>query len=151
MQSRAESLPNSGELPKDYPGTQVTLSNGDIVSGTITGLRERKLLIDAGALERSLDDVQFVDFGGSCTAQRSIARLRLPDGCAIELDRYHYENHELIAHSETLGDLRLPANAMSELLFDPPLSRPPHPLVTKKAGAEERESGENRAAEKGDK
>ncbi len=137
--------PWTGELPKDHAGTEITLSNADVISGTITGLRDRKLLVesDAGAVDLSLDDVPLIDFGGSAAPERAVARLRLPDGSAINLDRFHYENHELIAHSETLGDLRLPEKAMWELLFDPPLFRPPHPLITGRVPSEEQESGVN--------
>lgn len=145
--------PWMGELPKDHAGTEITLSNADVISGTITGLRDRKLLVesDAGALELSLDDIPLIDFGGAAAPQRAVARLRLPDGSAINLDRYHFENHELIAHSETLGDLRVPAKAVWELLFEPPLARPPHPLVTGKVAAEEQKPSANDAPAQVDK
>jgi hypothetical protein len=35
--------PWTEELPKDHPGTQFTLVNGDVVDGVIKGLHERKL------------------------------------------------------------------------------------------------------------
>lgn len=121
--------PWNGELPRsgeDRPAA-TALANGDVASGAPKALHEGKFLIESeiGSLELAPVKVQAVDFGGTLLSEKSAARIRLADGCAINVDTFRWDGRELVAHSPTLGDLRLPAGAVSELIYDPALSRAP--------------------------
>jgi hypothetical protein len=100
--------PWTEELPKDHPGTQFTLVNGDVVDGVIKGLHERKLDIarDPGPLDLWLDQVQCIDFSGATAAQPAVARLRLADGSAINLDRCCYATTKYTAERSETDDRR---------------------------------------------
>ncbi len=124
--------PWNGELPRvGGDGAAATaLANGDAVSGAPKELRDGKLLVgsEIGELELPVEKVQAVEFGGALQPEKSAGRIRLADGSAINVDTFRWDGHELVAHSATLGDLRLSAGAVSELIYDPaPAHAPRHP------------------------
>jgi hypothetical protein len=103
------------------------LSNGDVAPGTPKCLREGKLAIDSelGELSFPLEKTLALDFGGAMEAMRAPARLRLADGTTVNVDAFRWEGAELTAHSGTLGDLRLPAESVHEIVYDPAPPQPP--------------------------
>jgi hypothetical protein len=121
--------PWSGELPKptDATGPSTALVNGDVAPGTPKAMRDGKwsLESDLGNLELPAEKIMSVDFGGDLHPHHTAARLRLADGSSLNVDDFHWKEHELTAHSATLGDLRLPAAAIAELIYDPALPHAP--------------------------
>jgi len=57
---------------------------------------------------------------------------RLLDGTSLSLDAFHYDGDHLVMHSADLGDLKLSANAVSELVIRPLAAKPPQPMAEKK-------------------
>lgn len=121
--------PWSGELPqvKRLEAASTALRNGDIVTGLPKGWREGKWTLesDLGPLEVSTEKVLIVDFGGEPEPKRSPGRVRLVDGSLVDVNAFQWDAAWLSAHSATLGDLRLGATEVSELLFDPAPLHPP--------------------------
>ena len=121
--------PWNGELPRTGEGTPaaVALSNGDAAPGTPFKAEGGKFFVEteAGAFELPLEKVQAVEFGGVMTPEKAPARLRLADGGVLSVEAFRWDGRELTARSATLGDLRLPAAAVSELIFNPAPLRPP--------------------------
>ena len=128
--------PWSGDLPQttaaDEGGT--ALANGDVVPRVPKAMHEGKFTIESelGDLDLPVEKALAVDFGGAIDEQRAAARIRLADGSAVNVDAFHWDGHELAAHSLVLGEVRLPAEAVHELIFDPPLPRPPANVAMKK-------------------
>ena len=144
--------PWSGELPRAGDGTPATtaLSNGDAAPDVPARWQDGKFTIEtaAGPLELPLEKVQAVEFGGVMTPEKSAGRIRLADGCAVNVDGFRWDGKELAAHSAVLGDLRLGAGAVSELIFDPAPAHPPRTPVAKKL-AQKNNAGTPQAAEAG--
>ena len=128
--------PWNGELPRIGAGVPAAtaLSNGDAAPGAPEKWHDGKFLVEtaAGPLELPLEKVQAVEFGGAMAPERAAARIRLADGCAVNVDGFRWDGKELAAHSAILGDLRLAAGAVSELIFDPAPVRAPRGPVAKK-------------------
>jgi hypothetical protein len=59
----------------------------------------------------------------------------------VNLDGFNWDGRELTAHSPTLGDLRLPADAVNDLIYHPAPARPPAAVTTKKLV--KKDSGDN--------
>jgi hypothetical protein len=119
--------PWSGELPRPGGATPVTvLANGDVAQGAPLSLSDGRWKLDSeiGPLDLAGDKVQAVEFGGEMQPTRAAGRLRLVDGSALLVDRFQWSDGELTAHHAVFGELRLPANAVSELIFDPAPARP---------------------------
>jgi hypothetical protein len=74
---------------------------------------------DLGPLEIPVEQVVKIDFGGAMSAENAVARIALADGTNINVDAFHWDGHELSAHSATLGDLRLPGGLVTELIYTP--------------------------------
>lgn len=127
--------PWNGELPMSETETAGTtaLANGDVAPGTPKVLREGKLTIDSelGELNFPLEKTLALDFGGAMEAKRVPTRLRLADGTTINVDTFRWEGAELTAHSSTLGDLRLPADVVHEIIYDPAPAQPPMAVMPK--------------------
>jgi hypothetical protein len=98
--------------------------------GTVVRWSAGRMVIDWKGVpfERDSSEVAVVDFGGVFAPRQSAARIRLLDGETINLDAFHVEGESLVAHSETLGELWLPLNSLSELVVHPALPRSPAPL-----------------------
>jgi hypothetical protein len=128
--------PWTGELPRfgADAGGVTALANGDATAGAPKELRDGKLSLETeiGPLDLPADKVLAIDFGGAPQPERAAARLRMTDGSVINLDAFRWQNRELVAHSATLGDLRLAAAVVSELVFDPAPPRPPAVAPAKK-------------------
>ena len=128
--------PWNGELPRVGDGVPAAtaLTNGDSAAGVPEKWHDGKFLVEtaAGPLELPLEKVQAVEFGGAMTPERAAARIRLADGCAVNVDAFRWDGKELAAHSAILGDMRFSAGAVSELIFDPAPVRAPRMPVAKK-------------------
>ncbi len=121
--------PWNGELPRLGEGVPAAtaLSNGDAAPATPEGWRDGKFLVEtpAGMLELPLEKVQAVEFGGVMAPEKAAGRIRLADGGVVSVDAFRWDGRELTAHSAALGELRLPASAVNELIFNPAPVRPP--------------------------
>ena len=141
--------PWTGELPRAGEGTPAAtaLTNGDAAPDVPDKWRDGKFTIEtaAGPLELPLEKVQAVEFGGVMTPEKAAGRIRLADGCAVNVDGFRWDGKELAAHSAILGDLRLAAGVVSELIFDPAPARPPRTPVAKKL-AQKADAGAPQAA-----
>ncbi len=128
--------PWSGELPRAGEGTPAAtaLSNGDAAPDVPDKWQDGKFTVEtaAGPLELPLEKVQALEFGGVMTPEKAAGRIRLADGCAMSVDGFRWDGKELAAHSAILGDLRLGAGVVSELIFDPAPAHPPRTPVAKK-------------------
>ncbi len=127
--------PWNGELPRTGDGVPaaVALSNGDAAPGTPVKAMDGKFFVEteAGPFELPMEKVQAVEFGGLMTPEKAPARLRLADGGVLSVEAFRWDGRELTAQSATLGELRLPAAAVSELIFNPAPVRPPRTPPTK--------------------
>ena len=128
--------PWNGELPRigaGVPGA-TALTNGDAAPGAPEKWHDGKFVVEtaAGLLELAQEKVQAVEFGGAMAPERAAARIRLADGCAVNVDAFRWDGKELAAHSATFGELRLSAGLVSELIFDPAPVRAPRGPVAKK-------------------
>ncbi len=128
--------PWNGELPRPGEGVAAAtaLANGDLAPNAPAKVQDGKFVVEseAGPLELPLEKVQAVEFGGVMAPQQAAARVRLADGGAVHVDGFRWDGKNLAAHSATLGDLRLSAGAVSELIFDPAPVRPPRLPAAKK-------------------
>lgn len=128
--------PWTGELPRAgaEPGAITVLANGDTTPGTPKELRDGRFSIDSelGPLDLPQEKVHSVDFATAAEPEKAAARLRLVDGGALHVDAFRWDGQEITAHSVTLGDLRIPAKALSELVYDPAPMRPPIVAAPKK-------------------
>ena len=144
--------PWSGEMPRAGDGTPAAtaLRNGDAAPAAPDKWQDGKFIVEtaAGPLELLLEKVQAVEFGGVMTPEKAAGRIRLADGCAVNVDGFRWDGKELAAHSAVLGDLRLAAGVVSELIFDPAPARPPRTPVAKKL-AQKNNAGAPQAAEAG--
>ena len=127
--------PWNGDLPESTPvvGGSTALANGDLIAGVPKAMHDGRFTIESelGEIDLPVEKALAVDFGGTIDAQRSPARVRLVDGATLNVDAFHWDGHELVAHSSVLGEVRLPAEAVHELIFDPPLPRPPANVAVK--------------------
>jgi len=128
--------PWNGELPREGEGAPAAtaLTNGDAAPATPERWEDGKFLVvtAAGTLELPLEKVQAVEFGGVMTIEKVGGRLRLADGSTLSVNSFRWDGRELTAHSVMLGELRLPAAALNELIFNPSPIRPPRTPVAKK-------------------
>jgi hypothetical protein len=136
--------PWNGELPKAGLDAEaaIALANGDMAVGVPTAWHDGKFSFesDIGPLELPLATVQSVEFGGTFAPEPTVARVHLPDGGALNVDTFRWDGREFTAHSATAGDLHLPADAVSELVFDPPPAQAPRTPPAKKV-AQKSEAG----------
>lgn len=142
--------PWNGELPKPGNDTAlaVSLANGDVATGALTDFQEGKLRVesDIGPLDLPMDKILAVEFGGAPAPKRPEARIRLADGCAFAVDAFRWDGENLAAHSEVLGDVKVPAKMISELVLAPAPARAPKIAAPKKAG-QKPAADANKAAE----
>jgi hypothetical protein len=121
--------PWNGELPRveTEAAGATALANGDVAPGIPKCILDGKLVIDSelGELNLPLDKTLALDFGGAMDPKRTPARLRLEDGTTLNVETFHWDGNELTAHSLTLGDFRLPADIVQEIVYDPALPRAP--------------------------
>jgi hypothetical protein len=115
--------PWSGRLP-DATGDRpaLALTNGDTVPGSVTSVRDGKLLIDgeAGQMEIPMGRASVIDFGGGSTPGRSAARVHLRDGSTLQLEACHFDGSELTGTSAIFEEVRIPREALRELIPRPP-------------------------------
>ncbi len=138
--SQVAILPWNGETPQAGQVPSTTFANDDIATGANSGFRDGKFLIpsEVGLLEVAPEKVKFIEFGGAMEPQEARGRIRLVDGSMLSVDQFQWDGSELAAHSAILGDLRLPADALAELIYQPKPLRPPPVLrknETEKRGA----------------
>ena len=138
--------PWNGELPRvgDSAPSVTALTNGDAAPAAPDRWLNGKFLVEtaAGPLELPQEKVQAVEFGGVMAPEKASGRIRLADGCTLSVDSFRWDGRELTAHSTALGDLRLPAAAVSELIFNPSPIRPPRTPMAKKLAQKEEREGE---------
>jgi len=130
--------PWSGELPRFGQTAPMTvLANGDAAAGAPASLTDGRWRLESeiGPLDLASDKVQAVEFGGEMQPARAAGRLRLVDGSALLVDRFQWAGGELTAHHAVFGDLRMPASAVSELIYDPAPTRPATVADPKKVAA----------------
>jgi hypothetical protein len=119
--------PWSGELPGEENKGTVALTNGDAAPGLPSKWQDGKFAVETevGEFELPLEKVQFIEFGGALKPEKAPARIRTTDGAAVTVDALRWDGQEVTAHSAALGDLRLPATAVTELVFNPTPVKPP--------------------------
>ncbi len=143
--------PWNGELPRlgDGVPANTALTNGDAAPGVPEKWQDGTFLMEtaAGPLALPLEKVQAIEFGGAMTPEKAPGRVRLADGCTLNVGTFRWDGTEFTAHSETLGELRLPAVLVSELIFNPSPVRPPRQPVAKKLAqkVDDAEAGEKPA------
>lgn len=140
--------PWNGELPRVETETAgaTALANGDVAPGIPKCMLEGKLVIDSelGELNVPMEKALALDFGGTMDPKRAPARLRLEDGTTLNVDAFRWDGNELTAHSVTLGDFRLPADSVQEIIYDPAVPRAPMPVMPR-ALAQKRAEDNTRA------
>jgi hypothetical protein len=126
--------PWSGELPRPGDEPCTLFANGDVTRGAIGEVRDGKLAVksEIGDVEMPMDKVVAMEFAGAFAPVAAVGRILFQDGSIINVDRFRWTGSELSAHSATLGDFRLPASAVRELVLHPSLPRAPHPLEPRK-------------------
>ena len=126
--------PWSGELPSPGDQPQVCLVNGDVTRGTAAEVHDGRLRLESevGEIEMPLEKIEAIDFGGAFAPQPAVGRVYFQDGSALNVESFRWDASGLAARSATLGDLRLPAAAVRELILSPALPRAPHPLAPEK-------------------
>ena len=120
-------LPWSGVLPAVTAAEPaIVLTNGDVTNGSPTALADGrwKLESDVGPLDLPMEKVQAFEFGGEMQPVAAAARLRLVDGSTLLVDRFEWKNGQWTAHHALFGDLRIPASAVGELIYNPAPVRP---------------------------
>jgi hypothetical protein len=112
--------PWNGQLPEAGEGPAMALANGDMAETVPVEMRDGKLLLNAAGteLEVPLDRVQAIGFGGKPDPGTSAGRLRLASGDSVAVDAFHFSEGTITAHSPVLGDVKLSAEALRELVFD---------------------------------
>lgn len=139
--------PWNGDLPLNAKegGGSTELANGDVVSGVPKFMQDGKLKIDCelGELELPTGKALQVDFGGAAEKQPAAARFRFGDGTVVNVDSFQWDGQSLKAHSALLADLQLPVDAVSELIFNPALPKPPAAVVRKKRTQKDSENNAN--------
>lgn len=139
--------PWNGDLPLDAKDTggSTELANGDVLPGVPKIMQDGKLKIDCelGELELPMEKALEVFFGGATNNQPATARFRFADGTVVNVDGFRWDGHELKAHSALLGDVQLPADTVSELIFNPALPKPPATVTRKKRLQKDSENNAN--------
>lgn len=112
--------PWNGELPKPGEPPTVALSNGDVAEALPKELKNGKLVVDPGGgdLELPVEKVDCITFGAAPEPTAAPGRLRLAGGDTVSVESFRFAGGELTAKSKTLGDVRLPAKSIRELVFD---------------------------------
>jgi hypothetical protein len=131
--------PWNGELPSAAKHTaSSTLPNGDVMADAPKEWREGTwgFAGDFAGFEIPTDKLLIVDFGGTMQPKQTAGRVRLIDGSSLDVDAIQWDDQGLTAHSASLGNVRMEASAVSELLFDPAIPRPPVPLGEPKAAGQ---------------
>ncbi len=131
--------PWNGLLPQPEtdtaPGT--ILINGDVASEPAVGFQNGRFLLESeiGPIEVVREKVQLIHFGGAPLPEpRPVACVVLTNGSSLQLSSFSWENGELAAKNVFLGDLRLPAAIIAELIYSPSLIETPVVLPEKKPG-----------------
>jgi hypothetical protein len=131
--SNVRVAPWSGQFPiEESDRPSVLLSNADSIAGEIKEIKDGKLEIasDAGPLEIPISEVLAVTIPGTAQpAARAVVRLRLNDGSVVNADAFHWDGDDFLGHDSILGDLRIPGNAIDEIVLDPSPLRSPHALL----------------------
>ena len=127
--------PWNGEVPRLGDAVHgACLNNGDFAPGSIGGLVDGKLLVGDGAegFEIPIERVSSIDFGGSPSAIRAAARLRLADGTVLNLQDFRWDGAVLRGESAAFGAIEVPAKKVSELVLSPAPARFPKLAEAKK-------------------
>jgi len=139
--------PWNGEVPRFGEGVHgACLNNGDFAPGAIGGLLDGKLMVGDGAegFEIPIERVSSIDFGGSPSATRAAARVRIADGTVLNLQDFRWDGATLRGESAAFGSIEVPAKNISELILSPAPARFPKLAEAKKltkqkpVGAEEK-------------
>ncbi len=130
--------PWNGQLPEPGEGPAMALANGDVADTVPVEMRDGKLRLDAAGaeLEVPLERVQAIGFGGKPDPAASAGRLRLASGDSVAVDAFQFGEGTINAHSPVLGDMKIPADALRELVFDAAPVRFPSVSEKKKKTAE---------------
>jgi hypothetical protein len=127
--SNVRVLPWDGELPSPSSDAAAStlLKNGDVTPHAPTELRGGKFHIESeiGSIEVPADGVMAIKFGGALAPEKVAGRIRLVDGSVMNVDTFRWDHGELTAHSAALGEMRVPAAAVAELVYDPTPVRAP--------------------------
>ncbi len=112
--------PWNGEksAPDNEPAT--LLANGDTVHGTPTAFREGAYAVatELGAIDVPAAKLMAIDFAGGTDAAKTPARIRFVDGSVMSVEGFDWDGRELRARSAVLGELRVPASGVSELIWE---------------------------------
>jgi hypothetical protein len=114
--------PWSGARPRPGMSPAVTnLTNGDAATGAPLSLTGGvwKFGNATGAPDVPVERVQSIEFGGEMRPAQAAGRLRLVDGSSLLVDRFEWKGGEWSAHHALCGEIRVPASAASELIFNP--------------------------------
>lgn len=129
-------VPWSGELPASISAPASTiLTNGDAIRGSIKAVSNGRLLTesDLGPVQIPLQQVSLIQCRGDLTPTPCAARIRLSDGTVLHLDSFRWDGEALSGKSAVLGDIRLQAAVVAELVLSPALARAPLPTQSKHA------------------
>jgi hypothetical protein len=138
--------PWSGELPAlgETKGT-VYLANGDAATGAIGDLKDGKLSVSIAteSIEIPIGRITNVEFGQAPAVGKAAARLRLRDGAILHVDQFEWKDGALTAKSAVLGELRLEAKALEELIVSPAAPYFPKVVESKALASKKPENGGN--------
>ena len=114
--------PWNNDRPGSEPtGEYIVLANGDITTGRISTANEDQLTMenDLGQLQIPLNTVQAVGFDHIANPTKAAVKLWFIDGSMIQADAFRWAGDSVAFHSPVLGDQRILAAMLNELIFHP--------------------------------
>ena len=113
-----KNMPTDGEDDE----AMTLLKNGDVGPGAPDELRDGRFRLakELASLEVEAGNVLGIFFGGKPVPKMAAGRVVLQDGTALLVDTFHLQRPDVIARTTAFGELRLPVEAMAEIVFDPP-------------------------------
>jgi hypothetical protein len=129
---------NGEESTAGAMGPTTVFANGDISASEPSKFSEGRFHLEseAGLLEVPAERIAAVRFRGEPSAARAPGRVRLHDGTVINVESFRWDGKELVARGLNIGEFRLAAEDVRELVFDPD-----EPAAPKGAPSEKPELG----------
>ena len=120
--SNVRIAPWNGEEPTaGTVGPTTVFANGDVSAGEPSAFSEGRFHLEseAGPLEVPAERIAAVRFRGEPSPARNAGRIRLHDGTVLNVESFRWDGSELTARGLNIGEFRLAASEIRELVFDP--------------------------------
>ena len=112
---------NGEESTVGTTGPTTVFANGDVSASEPSKFSEGRFHLEseAGLLEVPAERIAAVRFRGEPSPVRAAGRVRLHDGTVINVESFRWDGNELTARGLNVGEFRLAAEEVRELVFDP--------------------------------